>query len=136
MFGTNRFSSQPSGAGRGKWAKKLGRLVANAGLSPPAFLGGGGAGPQQGRKRHRLVLYQRNRDRRLRDHEAAAAALTERLGARWAVELEMHDDSRHPCDLLATLRDADVLLTPHGFQTVLLIFMPAGGAVFEIFPYK
>jgi len=34
------------------------------------------------------------------------------------------------------LRDADVLLTPHGFQTVLLIFMPMGSAVFEIFPYK
>jgi hypothetical protein len=28
------------------------------------------------------------------------------------------------------------LLTPHGFQTVLLVFMPHGSAVFEIFPYK
>jgi hypothetical protein len=55
----------------------------------------------------------------------------------WGFTLHAFSQNRrHPCELLAKLRDADVLLTPHGFQTVLLVFMPQGSAVFEIFPYK
>ena len=34
------------------------------------------------------------------------------------------------------LRDTDVLITPHGFQSMLLIFMPPSSLIFEVFPYR
>ena len=43
--------------------------------------------------------------------------LQDRLGyIGWTVELIVHDVERHPCDLIAQVSEADVLLTPHGFQ--------------------
>ena len=84
----------------------------------------------------RLVLYQRNRDRVLKNQDGALTMLQKRLGLHWKVTLAIHDEMRHPCDLWHILRDTDLLLTPHGFQSILLIFMPPGSAIFELFPYK
>jgi hypothetical protein len=69
-------------------------------------------------------------------HEEVAKELRTRLGPKWIVDVVIHHDDSHPCHLLDMFRDTDMLLTPHGFQTVLLIFMPQGSAVYEIFPYK
>lgn len=42
--------------------------------------------------------------------------LRERLGGDWVVEEMMHENDRHPCELVETLARVDVLLTAHGFQ--------------------
>ncbi|CAN0442099.1 unnamed protein product, partial [Ectocarpus sp. 8 AP-2014] len=34
----------------------------------------------------------------------------------WAVKEIIHDDERHPCELVQELAGADILLTAHGFQ--------------------
>jgi hypothetical protein len=34
------------------------------------------------------------------------------------------------------LADADLLVTPHGFQSMLLLFLPRPALIFEIFPYR
>ncbi|CAM9549735.1 unnamed protein product, partial [Chrysoparadoxa australica] len=85
---------------------------------------------------HRLVIYQRNKSRRLRDSEAVQSSLKELLGGGWEVVLLLHDDATHPCGLYRQLHDADVLLTPHGFQSMLALFMPPKALLFEVFPYK
>lgn len=48
----------------------------------------------------------------------------------------MHSKSRSPCELAHILQDADVLLTPHGFQSMLLLFLPRPSLLFEVFPYR
>lgn len=48
----------------------------------------------------------------------------------------MHSNSRSPCELAHILHNVDVLLTPHGFQSMLLIFLPRPSILFEVFPYK
>lgn len=44
----------------------------------------------------------------------------------WAVEEIIHDDERHPCELVQELAGADILLTAHGFQvrlsTLVIVF--------------
>lgn len=109
--------------------------------------------PSSRTRNYRLVFYQRNRDRKLRDADLAMMHLEQRLqgamrwpnatirGRRrgrgeWRVVRTKHHESRYPCELLSLLRDVDVLLTPHGFQSMLLLFMPQGSAIFEIFPHK
>jgi len=48
----------------------------------------------------------------------------------------MHKTSRSPCTLMHHLYNTDILLTPHGFQSMLLLFLPRPGLMFEIFPEK
>jgi hypothetical protein len=48
----------------------------------------------------------------------------------------MHSNSRSPCTLAHMVNNADVLVTPHGFQSMLLLFLPRPALVFEIFPYR
>lgn len=48
----------------------------------------------------------------------------------------MHSGSRSPCMLAHHLSDADILVTPHGFQSMLLLFLPRPALIFEIFPYR
>lgn len=43
--------------------------------------------------------------------------LWERLGnIGWSVSELVHDNERHPCELIEQIAGADVLLTSHGFQ--------------------
>merc|ERR1711965_364841 len=72
----------------------------------------------------------------VREHELALRLLNARLGERWNISVALHDDEQHPCAVWRMLRNVDVLLTPHGFQSILLLFMPRGSVIFEIFPYK
>jgi hypothetical protein len=48
----------------------------------------------------------------------------------------MHSSKRSPCELSHLLHNVDILLTPHGFQSMLLLFLPRPAILFEIFPYK
>jgi hypothetical protein len=38
--------------------------------------------------------------------------------------------------LMHHLYNADVLVTPHGFQSMLLLFLPRPAIIFEVFPYR
>ena len=51
-------------------------------------------------------------------------------------QVVMHQTSRSPCMLAHLLYNADVLVTPHGFQSMLLLFLPRPALLFEIFPYR
>lgn len=48
----------------------------------------------------------------------------------------MHKKDRSPCELAHLLSGVDVLLTPHGFQSMLLLFLPRPAVLFEVFPYR
>lgn len=50
------------------------------------------------------------------------------------LQLFVHDNMVSPCELMHILSDADVLLTPHGFQSILLLYLPIPALLFEIFP--
>jgi len=36
----------------------------------------------------------------------------------------VHSSARSPCELAHLLHNVDVLVTPHGFQSMLLLFLP------------
>ncbi|CAN0185509.1 unnamed protein product, partial [Ectocarpus sp. 8 AP-2014] len=84
----------------------------------------------------RLLLYQRDQNRQILHADKVVEDLQERLGGGWMVDMMMHDSDRHPCELVETLAGVDVLLTPHGFQSMLGLFMRPGSLLFEVFPQK
>lgn len=61
--------------------------------------------------------------------------LQRKLPVTWQIMVIMHDSNRSPCELSHILHDADVLVTPHGFQSILLLFLPTPALLYEIFPY-
>lgn len=71
-------------------------------------------GGNTSRRRQRLVIYQRNTDRRLLDLEGNVETLRELLGPDWDLVPIVHDNAHEPCWLYSQLMDADMLLTPHG----------------------
>ncbi|CAN0018231.1 unnamed protein product, partial [Hapterophycus canaliculatus] len=54
----------------------------------------------------------------------------------WTVTEIVHDSEQHPCELIEELAGADVLLTAHGFQSMLSLFMAPGSVLFEVYPHK
>lgn len=48
----------------------------------------------------------------------------------------MHTKDCSPCVLAHVLQNTDVLVTPHGFQSMLLLFLPRPSIIFEIFPFR
>lgn len=92
------------------------------------------APPKQ--KRFKLVLYQRDLSRTLKNQEGALSWLRRGLSADWELQVVMHKADPSPCELSHKLYDADVLLTPHGFQSMLLLFLPRPALMFEVFPYR
>ena len=88
--------------------------------------------------KYRLVLYQRDRSRKLVEEAQALEMLRARLpeAGSWEVEVIVHSPDRSPCSLARKLRRTDVLLTSHGFQSMLLLFLPRPSILFEVFPYR
>lgn len=86
--------------------------------------------------RRKLVIYQRDLSRKLLNQAPAIDMLRSTLSGDWDIQVVMHVSSRSPCALYELLQDADVLLTPHGFQSMLLILMAPGKLLFEVFPYR
>lgn len=88
-------------------------------------------------KRYKLVIYQRDLSRKLANEREALQLIHSHLSAElWEVEVLMHRRDRSPCELAHLLNNVDVLLTPHGFQSMLLLFLPRPALLFEIFPYR
>lgn len=89
---------------------------------------------------HKLVIYQRDQSRRLRNEVEVLELLGSTLPSlglgSWDVRVLIHEKDRSPCSLAHALHDVDVLLTPHGFQSILLLFLPRPALLFEVFPYR
>jgi len=97
--------------------------------------GGGGGGGGKGRKK-RVMLYNRDKTRRLLGSNVVVEDLQILLGEEWVVEEVIHSDHRPVCELLLQLSTADVMLTPHGFQSIMLLFLHPGAMLIEVFPHS
>jgi hypothetical protein len=84
----------------------------------------------------KVVVYDRDMTRRLRHAPNATAALQARLPPGSEVSLVVHREDRPVCELVALLSGADALVTPHGFTAMLLLLLPPGALLVEIFPYR
>ena len=85
---------------------------------------------------YKLIIYQRDLSRKLLDHDMVISELQRTLGSSWSIELIMHKFDRSPCELAHALIDVDVLITPHGFQSMVLLFLPRPSLLFEVFPFR
>jgi hypothetical protein len=54
----------------------------------------------------------------------------------WEIYVLLHAKDRSPCSLAHIMHNTDVLVTPHGFQSMLLLFLPRPAIIFEVFPYR
>jgi len=62
--------------------------------------------------------------------------LLEREARRLNTESYSTVTSHHPpCHLIRSVKDATVLITPHGFQSILLLFQPLKSLLIEIMPF-
>jgi hypothetical protein len=92
---------------------------------------------------YKLAIYQRDISRKLVDQEQVIKMLQDKLSLlkgmeskEWEIVVIMHKSDRSPCEIAHLLNDVDVLVTPHGFQSMLLLFMTRPSIVFEVFPYR
>eukprot|EP01041_Mallomonas_annulata_P008561 gene8561-17659_t len=101
----------------------------------------------------RLLIYQRDKTRSLLNlnHIVSQLELALNKGvdrgvggsesssrnssAVWSIDVITHNDLRAPCELIETMRSATVLLTPHGFQSMMLLFQPEASIFIEVHPY-
>jgi hypothetical protein len=81
-----------------------------------------------------VLIYQRDVSRRLVNLNNALAKMSKLLGPGWAVKTISHSDNLSPCAVINQIRTATVLITPHGFQSVLLLFQPLSSLLVEIHP--
>lgn len=80
-----------------------------------------------------MVIYQRDLNRKIANLEETLSLLRRQFDPlKWDIEVLMHDKNRSPCMLSAMLHNADILLTPHGFQSMLLMFLPRTSILFEV----
>jgi hypothetical protein len=94
-----------------------------------------------------LVVYQRDSTRRfVNEHEVMKVLQhdlrenvysynsngTSAVSAPWNVQLVIHDRNRPPCDLVNIMQSTTALLTTHGFQSTLLLFLPDESVLAEI----
>jgi len=131
-------------------AKKLYKWRNGTSFAPPRIV------PQPLSLGPRVVIYQRDVSRRLlharrlasklelllSDGDAKtekgasndSSSLRSKRRTSWRVELLTHSSTRPPCDLVSALRSATVLITPHGFQSILLLFQPRHSLLVELHP--
>ena len=105
-----------------------------------------------------LVIYQRNTGRVMEDVRDVATKLEDTLNTLdddaayvresndsndgsirrfvWRVSVVTHSDSFPPCALRSCLARASALVTPHGFQSMLYLFLPKNAHVHEVFPHR
>lgn len=99
------------------------------------------SGNSTGSRVFRMLIYQRNVNRRFVDLENLARSLVGGLGNGgsahpWVIQTLMHSESMLPCMLYSALESSDIFLTTHGFQATALMFMRPDAVLIEIFPYK
>ena len=89
------------------------------------------------KKRYKLAIYQRDISRKLVEQEHVIQLLYDKLSINeWEIVVIMHKSDRSPCEITHLLNNVDVLVTPHGFQSMLLLFMSRPSVIFEVFPYR
>ena len=86
--------------------------------------------------KRQAVIYQRDVNRKFRDFDQVKSEIKRILGSDWSVSVIMHDDDNPPCLLYHCLKHAELLITPHGFQSILTMFLPNRAYMFEIFPSR
>lgn len=70
--------------------------------------------------------------RKLEQEEDALGMIKDKLNMKeWEIVTVIHKQNRSPCDLAMWLRGTDVLVTPHGFQSMLLLFLSVNTKVFS-----
>jgi hypothetical protein len=52
----------------------------------------------------------------------------------WEIQMIYHENNRSPCELAHIFYNVDVLLTSHGFQSMLMLLLPIPSIFIEIFP--
>ena len=88
-------------------------------------------------KKYKLVMYQRDISRKIINQAEALKLVANKLKPdEWEVKVLMHTKDRSPCELAHRLHNVDVMVTPHGFQSMLLLFLPRPALLFEVFPYR
>ena len=88
-------------------------------------------------KRYKLVVYQRDISRKIINQAEALKLVEKKLKPdEWEIRVLMHASDRSPCELAHRLHNVDVMVTPHGFQSMLLLFLPRPALLFEVFPYR
>ena len=88
------------------------------------------------KKKRQAVIYQRDVNRKFRDFDQVKRDIKRILGSDWSMSVVMHDDDNPPCLLYHCLKNAELLITPHGFQSMLTMFLPTRAYMFEIFPSR
>lgn len=53
----------------------------------------------------------------------------------WTTHHMIHSDDRSPCELIKEISTSTVLVTSHGFQSILLLFQPLSSLLVEIYPF-
>jgi len=53
----------------------------------------------------------------------------------WTTHYMIHSDDRSPCELIQQISTSTVIITPHGFQSILLLFQPLSSLMVEIYPF-
>lgn len=89
----------------------------------------------------KIILYQRDRDRRFVELEATMDRLHSKLRSAlgtggYDLQLHMHNEHYPPCALLRRLGQTDVLISSHGFQNILINFQRDHSIVLEIEPFN
>lgn len=88
-------------------------------------------------KTYKLVIYQRDQSRNIANEDEMIALLKSFLKEElWEIDVIYHVQDRSPCMLAHLLRQVDVVITPHGFQSMILLFLPRPSLLFEVFPYR
>ena len=93
------------------------------------------------------LVYNRDAGRAIDDAQSARAKLEELLNlsekkrrngtvALWRVLVLTHDEKNPPCLLSKCVGSASLVLTPHGFQSMLAIFMSENALLYEVFPSR
>ena len=82
----------------------------------------------------KAVIYQRNVDRMFIEFDKLESDVARALGPNWTMSVVIHDDATPPCLLLKCLKDTNLFITPHGFQSMMTMFLPVDAYMFEVFP--
>ena len=95
------------------------------------------------RGKQKLLIYQRDSSRKVREidlfveniqHQLNTKSGTIENSAEWEIDLYSHHEDGSPCELIQKLSQTSALVTAHGFQSFLLIYLPNTALVAEVFP--
>ena len=78
-----------------------------------------------------IVVYQRDKGRYIQDIDMVWAKLTGQTTG-WEVKVLHHNESTAPCRLIQSVSTATIMLTSHGFQSILLLYQPWASMLAEV----